>query len=136
MRAAWSSFASNDPATVSYTESSGRGSPGGGIERVRSFRTTFSHVAASAFTSVPTGTYELRVTAANTKYLIFDTGAQAFGEQTLSNIIAITKGSARLVDVAVLNIDSNGTGQVKQNLLGQGLIPRLTKSVAFSNRWP
>jgi len=83
---------------------------------------TISNIAygtASAFTSVPTGTYELRVTAANTKDLIFDTGAQAFGEQTLSNIIAITKGSARLVDVAVLNIDSNGTGQVKQNLLAE-----------------
>jgi hypothetical protein len=74
---------------------------------------------ASSFTSVPTGAYQLRVTAANTKDLVFDTGAQAFGEQTLTNIIAMTKGSARLVDVAVLNIDSNGTGQVKQNLLAE-----------------
>ncbi len=75
--------------------------------------------SSSAFTSVPTGTYELRVTAANTKDLIFDTGPQAFGEQTLTDIVAITKGSARLVNVAVLNIDSTGTGQVKQNLLAE-----------------
>jgi hypothetical protein len=73
----------------------------------------------SAFTSVPTGTYEIRVTAANTKQVIFDTGAQAFSEQQFYNIVALTKGSAQLVDVAVLNIDDNGTGSVKQNLLAE-----------------
>ena len=75
--------------------------------------------AGSAFTSVPTGTYEIRVTAANTKQVIFDTGAQAFSEQQFYNIVALTKGSAQLVDVAVLNIDDNGTGSVKQNLLAE-----------------
>jgi len=75
--------------------------------------------AASAFTSVPDGTYELRVTAANTKQVVFDTGAVAFSDQQLYNIVAMTKGSAQLVDLAVLNIDDNGTGSVKQNLLGE-----------------
>ncbi len=75
--------------------------------------------AASAFTSVPNGTYEIRVTAANTKQVIFDTGPQAFSDQQMYNVVAITKGSAQLVDVAVLNIDDNGTGSVKQNLLAE-----------------
>jgi hypothetical protein len=74
---------------------------------------------ASAFVSVPNGSYEIRVTAANTKDIVFDTGPQTFTDQTQSNIVAITKGSARLVDVAVLAIDDPGSGQVFQNLLAE-----------------
>ena len=74
---------------------------------------------ASAFTTVPNGTYEIRVTAANTKQVVFDTGPQAFSDQQMYNIVALTRGSAQLVDVAVLNIDQNGTGSVKQNLLAE-----------------
>ncbi|MGE5141812.1 MAG: DUF4397 domain-containing protein [Acidobacteriota bacterium] len=73
----------------------------------------------SAFVTVPNGSYEIRVTAANTKDVVFDTGPQSFTDQTLSNIVAVTKGSARLVDVAVLHIDDTGTGQVFQNLLAE-----------------
>ncbi|HUH93655.1 MAG TPA: DUF4397 domain-containing protein [Casimicrobiaceae bacterium] len=83
---------------------------------------TVSNVAygnASAFVTVPNGTYEIRLTAANTKDVVFDTGAQPFTDQSLSNIVAMTKGSARLVDVAVLHIDDAGTGQVFQNLLAE-----------------
>jgi hypothetical protein len=75
--------------------------------------------SASAFTTVPTGTYELRVTAANTKDVIYDTGTAAFSEQTLKDIVAFTKGSSKLVQVAVLNIDSTGTGKVNDNLLAE-----------------
>jgi len=74
---------------------------------------------SSAFATVPNGSYEIRITAANTKDVVFDTGVQTFTDQTLSNIVAVTKGSARLVDVGVLKIDSNGTGQVFQNLLAE-----------------
>ncbi|HTS23433.1 MAG TPA: DUF4397 domain-containing protein [Casimicrobiaceae bacterium] len=74
---------------------------------------------ASAFTTIPNGTYEIRVTAANTKDVVFDTPAQSFTDQSQNNIVAVTKGSARLVDVGVLHIDSNGTGQVFQNLLAE-----------------
>jgi hypothetical protein len=74
---------------------------------------------ASAFATVPTGTYEIRVTAANTKDVVFDTGPQAFADTLQYNIVAMTKGSARLVDVAVLKIDDPGSGQVFQNLLAE-----------------
>ena len=74
---------------------------------------------ASAFVTIPNGTFEIRATSANTKDVVFDTAAQTFTDQSMSNIVAITKGSARLVDVGVLKIDSNGTGQVFQNLLAE-----------------
>ena len=75
--------------------------------------------AGSAFTTVVTGSYEIRVTAANTKQVVFDTGAQSFADQSMTNIVAITKGSAQLVNVGVLKIDENGTGQVFENLLAE-----------------
>ena len=37
----------------------------------------------------------------------------------MSDIVAITKGSAQLVNVGVLKIDETGTGQVFQNLLAE-----------------
>jgi hypothetical protein len=73
----------------------------------------------SAFLTVPTGTYQIRATTANTKDVVFNTGAQAFSDTFLYNMVAMTKGSARLVDVAMLKIDDAGTGQVFQNLLAE-----------------
>jgi uncharacterized protein DUF4397 len=94
-------------------------SPGVDINTTSATVANIGYGAASAFTSVPNGTYEIRVTAANTKQVVFDTGPQAFSDQQMYNIVAMTKGSAQLVDVAVLNIDDNGTGSVKQNLLAE-----------------
>src|SRR5438067_663603 len=54
-----------------------------------------------------------------TQYTGVDTGAQTFSDQTMSDIVAITKGSAQLVNVGVLKIDETGTGQVFQNLLAE-----------------
>jgi hypothetical protein len=93
--------------------------PGVDINTTSATVANVGYGVASAFTSVPNGTYEIRATAANTKQVIFDTGAQAFSDQQVYNIVAITKGSAQLVDIAVLNIDENGTGSVKQNLLAE-----------------
>lgn len=93
--------------------------PGVDINSTSATIPNVAYGAGSAFTSVPNGTYEIRATAANTKQIVFDTGAQAFSDQQMYNIIALTKGSAQLVDVAVLNIDANGTGSVKQSLLAE-----------------
>src|SRR5579864_2180643 len=48
--AARSSSDSSHPATASYVALSGRRMPGGGIERLRSFTTTFSQVSAELYT--------------------------------------------------------------------------------------
>ena len=93
--------------------------PGVDINTTSATVPNIGYGGGSAFTTVPNGTYEIRLTAANTKLVVFDTGAQAFSDQQLYNIVALTKGSAQLVDVAVLNIDDPGTGSVKQNLLAE-----------------
>ena len=73
----------------------------------------------SAFSPVTTGSYEIRVTPSGTKEVIYDTGVISFGDKTLSEAVIYSTGSSRLVDVAVLNIDSNGTGQVYPSLLAE-----------------
>lgn len=75
----------------------------------------------SAFVAVPTptDTYELRITPTGTKEVIYDAVGVPFGDKSLAQIIVFGTGSAKLVDAAVLNIDTAGTGQVFQNLLSQ-----------------
>jgi uncharacterized protein DUF4397 len=76
--------------------------------------------ASSGLVPVNTGSYELRVTAAGTKDVIYDTGVQAFNtSQGTYQAVIYTKGSAKLPNVAVLNVDSTGTGQVNDNLLAE-----------------
>lgn len=75
--------------------------------------------AASAFVSVNAGSYELRATATGTKQVIYDTAVQAFNNGASYQAAVFTKGSSRLVGVAILNLDSNGTGQVNDNLLAE-----------------
>jgi hypothetical protein len=76
--------------------------------------------ATSSLVPVNTGSYELRVTAAGTKDVIYDTAVQAFtNNQGTYQAVIYTKGSAKLPNVAVLNVDSTGTGQVNDNLLAE-----------------
>jgi hypothetical protein len=71
----------------------------------------------STFVGVNTGSYELRVTATGTKDVIYDTAVQTFANQASYEAVVFTKGSGKLVNVAFLNLDSTGTGQVNDNLL-------------------
>ncbi len=75
--------------------------------------------ASSSLVLVNTGSYELRVTAAGTKDVIYDTGVQAFTNQATYEALIYTKGSSKLPNVAVLNLDSTGTGHVNDNLLAE-----------------
>ena len=83
---------------------------------------TVSNVAfagISTFISVNVGTLELRATATGTKNIIYDTGVQTFANGSSYEAVVFTKGSSRLVSVALLNEDSAGTGQVLDNLLAE-----------------
>jgi len=71
----------------------------------------------SAVTAPNAATLELRVTAAGTKQVIFDTPAQNFVNGSNYEAVVYTVGSGTLVGVAMLNIDTSGTGQVNSNLL-------------------
>ena len=73
--------------------------------------------ATSQFAMVAAGSYEMRLTTANTKQVIYDTGAQTFATGTSVEAIIYSRESSALVNVAVLNIDDTGTGAVENNLL-------------------
>ena len=51
--------------------------------------------------------------------MIYDTPAQNFADQSISEVVIFTVGSSRLVNAALLNVDDNGTGQVNNNLLAE-----------------
>ena len=75
---------------------------------------------ATGFVSVTTGNFQLRVTPNGTKEVIFDSGKTLnFGEKTLVQAVAYGKGSSKLVNIAILNLDQDGTGQVVDNLLAE-----------------
>jgi hypothetical protein len=75
--------------------------------------------STSVFATLPMGSYELRLTPTGTKEVVYDTGVIAFGDQAIVQAIAYSKGSSKLVGIDVLNIDSQGTGQIAPNLLAQ-----------------
>ena len=73
--------------------------------------------AVSAVTAPNAATLELRVAAAGTKQVIYDTAAQNFTNGGNYQAVVYTVGSGTLVGVAMLNVDTSGTGQVNNNLL-------------------
>ncbi len=75
--------------------------------------------STSVFGTLPTGSYELRITPTGTKEVVYDTQVLAFGNQAIVEALAYSKGSSKLVGIEVLNVDANGTGQVAENLLAQ-----------------
>src|SRR5260370_41521895 len=75
--------------------------------------------ATSNYRAVPTGYYELRVTIGGSKEVIYDANAGAFADKSLAEAIIFGKGSAKLVNTALLNIDSVGTGQVIDSTLAE-----------------
>lgn len=78
-----------------------------------------SYGATTVFAPVTTGSYELRITPRATKEVIYDTGVIAFGDKTIVEAVAFGKGSGKLVNVAILNIDAQGTGQIYANRLAE-----------------
>ena len=73
--------------------------------------------AISQFVSPNAGTLEMRATATGTKNIIYDTAVQTFTNGDSYEAVVFTKGSARLVSMALLDENSTGTGQVLDNLL-------------------
>jgi hypothetical protein len=75
--------------------------------------------ATSFYGIVPTGDYELRVTLGGSKEVIYDAHVGAFTDKSLAEAIIFGKGSAKLVNAALLNIDTVGTGQVIDSTLAE-----------------
>ena len=73
----------------------------------------------SSIIGVNGGTLELRATASGTKNIIYDTAVQTFANGASYEVVVFTKGSARLVSVALLDENTAGTGRVLDNLLAE-----------------
>ena len=63
--------------------------------------------------------FEIRFTTVGTKTVIFDTAPRVFAEHSGTTIVAYSKGSGSLINVALLNDDSAGTGTILDNLLAR-----------------
>jgi uncharacterized protein DUF4397 len=76
--------------------------------------------ATTVFTSVAIGTtFEIRITPTGTKQVIFDSTPKPFPEHTGTTILAYSKGSGTLVNVALLSSDGPGTSVIVDNLVAQ-----------------
>ena len=73
----------------------------------------------SFFVNLPVGDREIRITAANSKQVIYDTPAQTFVERAHVQAIVYSRGSSTLVNVAFLNIDDTGTGSIANSSLAR-----------------
>ena len=74
----------------------------------------------SAFSPIAIGaSFEIRVTPTGTKEVIFDSTPKTFAEHSATDLVVFGKGSGKLVNVALLNHDSAGTGSLVDNLLTQ-----------------
>ncbi|MGH8713628.1 MAG: DUF4397 domain-containing protein [Casimicrobiaceae bacterium] len=74
---------------------------------------------SSAFVNLPSGNMEVRVTAVNSKQVIYDAPAQAFGERAQVEAVVYSRGSSALVNLALLNIDDTGTGSISDSRLAR-----------------
>jgi hypothetical protein len=74
----------------------------------------------SNFVSVTIGnTFEVRVTPAGTKDVVYDSIPRTFSEHSGTTFVVFSKESSKLVNVIVLNHDGPGSGSLANNLLAQ-----------------
>jgi uncharacterized protein DUF4397 len=74
----------------------------------------------SAYTAVAIGTnFELRITPTGTKDVVYDSAARQYPERSITDLVVFSKGSGKLVNVALLNHDDSGSGSVIDNILAQ-----------------
>jgi hypothetical protein len=94
-------------------------SPGADLALTAPTIASAAYAVTTLYVPVTTGSYELRITIAGTKNVIYDTSVITFGDRTIVQAIVYGKGSGKLVDVDLLNLDTQGTGTFYQSLLAQ-----------------
>ena len=75
--------------------------------------------SATGFATLAVGAFELRVTPAGAKNVIFDSPPRNFAEKGQFEVVVYSRESGTLVNVAMLNLDTAGTGSIFNNLLAQ-----------------
>ncbi|HEY2863855.1 MAG TPA: DUF4397 domain-containing protein [Casimicrobiaceae bacterium] len=93
--------------------------PGEDLNTVSPSIAGVAYATGSVFVDLPFGDREVRITAANTKQVIYDAPAQTFGERAQIEAVVYARGSGTLVNVAFLNIDDSGTGSIGNNQLAR-----------------
>jgi hypothetical protein len=94
-------------------------SPGEDLNTVSPSIAGVGYATTSAFVNLPVGNRQIRVTAANSKQVIYDAPAQSFAERAQNEAIVYSRGSSTLVNVAFLNIDDTGTGSIGNSQLAR-----------------
>jgi Domain of unknown function (DUF4397) len=94
--------------------------PGADLASSAPSLTNISYGVTSAFSPLAIGTsFEIRITTTGTKDVLFDSTPKTFAEHSATDLVVLSKGSGKLVNVALLNHDSAGTGAIVDNLLAQ-----------------
>ncbi len=91
--------------------------PGADLGAATPIVTGMVYGANSAFVIVPLGSYQLRLTRTGTKEVIFDAPAPTVADGSAQTVVAYSRGSARLVNVAFLT--TGGAATFLENRLAQ-----------------
>ncbi len=73
----------------------------------------------SGFASLSPGTLQVRLTLANSKQVIYDSGPLTFNNQASYELVAYTRGSSTLVNGALLTVDTSGSGSIVNSKVAQ-----------------
>jgi hypothetical protein len=94
--------------------------PGADLTNAAPVLSNVAYGAPTNFLSVATAAnFEIRITASGTKQVIYDSTPKTFAERSGTTIVAYSKGGGSLVNVALLNSDSTGTGSIVDSLIAQ-----------------
>lgn len=94
--------------------------PGADLAATAPVIANISYASGGLFVPVAKGTsFEIRITPAGTKDVIYDGVPQTFAEHSGASIVAFGKGSGKLVNVVLLREDDAGSGALVDNLLTQ-----------------
>ena len=91
--------------------------PGADISTASPFITGMIYAASSIFVNVPLGNYQLRLTRTGTKQVIFDAPMPSVAELSGQTVLAYSRGSGQLVNVALLT--TGGPSTIINNRLAQ-----------------
>lgn len=91
--------------------------PGVAIDDLLPNFTNLGYNTATTYLQFSSGTYQLRMTVAGTKTVIYDSGAHEFSSSTSTDLIAYARTSGRLPNALLLDVNGAGQRAVVNNTL-------------------
>jgi len=73
----------------------------------------------SGFAALTPGTLQIRLTLANSKQVIYDSGPLTFASQASYGLVAYTRGSSTLDNAALLTLDNTGASSIPNSKVAQ-----------------